>query len=172
MVSVRGITLASALGSMLLSSPALAGPTRVVPPKKTRAQKRAEKEQRDFSEGGTRRGILEMSLGGLAAGMSGLLIGRGAWELARASSLEEACRSASPPLECELGSPARHNHIAGGLSLGFAVPFAVASGFLFAYGVRIHRDFRKHHQAHDVARLSVAPWGGRAAGGLHLRLRF
>jgi hypothetical protein len=165
----RGIPLAFVIGSMLFGGPAVAAPTRVTPPKKTRKERRAEREQRDFSEGGQRRGILELTLGGLTATMSAILIGRGAWEIARASTLADACRSPSPPLECDLGDPARHNYVAGGLSFGFAVPFAVASGFLFAYGVRIHRDHREHQAR---AKLTIAPWGSPGSGGMQLRLRF
>jgi hypothetical protein len=165
----RRITLPTVIVSMLLGGPVFAAPARVVPPKKTRAEKRIERAQRDYSEGGDRRGVIELTLGSLTATMSAVLIGRGAWELARASRFEDACESFDPPLECALGNAARQNRIAGGLSLGFAVPFAVASGFLFAYGVRIRRDYRSHQRD---AKLSLAPWGGRGAGGVRLHLRF
>ena len=172
-VIARWSAVAFVVGSLVLGATPMraeAAPTRVVPPKKTRSEKRAERTQRDFSEGGTRRGVVELTLGSLTAATSLLLIGRGAWELSQARELENACESPNPPLECELDGPARGNRIAGGLSLGLSVPFGVASGFLFAYGARIHRDWRKHQRA--GAHMRFTPWATRTGGGMHLRLRF
>lgn len=144
----------------------------MVPPKTTRKERRAARASRDLSEGGERRGIIELTLGSLTAALSAVLIGRGGWELARAAALEGSCESADPPLECMWDEPARGNRIAGGLSLGFAVPFAVASGFLLARGVRIHRDYRRYERTQGRSALTIAPWGGPAGGGLQLRVRF
>lgn len=151
--------------------PLLAAPTRVVPPKKTRKQRRAEQRQRDMSEGGQRRGIIELTLGSLTLAMSAVLIGRGAWELTQAAKLRDVCESGDAPLECLVDDPARGGQIGAGLSFGFAVPFAVAGGFLVARGARIHRDYGKWKRA-QAPEVSLIPYGGTTGGGVRLRLRF
>jgi hypothetical protein len=60
--------------------------------------------------------------------------------------------------------------VAGGLSLGFAVPMAIASGFLFRRGVRVNRAWKAWH-AQERA-VAVTPWAERTGGGLSFALRF
>jgi hypothetical protein len=144
-------------------------PTQVVAPKRAKA-----KADADPSKGGTQRGGLELALGSITAVLTGVLIGRGAWELVNANRIEEECRndaSSDPNCTGVLGArPWRMARVAGGLSLGFAVPMAIASGFLFRRGVRVHRAWKAWH-AQDRA-VAVTPWAGRNGGGLSFALRF
>lgn len=163
------LSLVWVLGSL----PAAAAPTRVVPQKKTLKQRRAARNDRDLSEGGSRRGVIELTLGTLTAGLSVVLIGRGGWEIARAKEIEQRCDSGEGDLlECGLGKPGRDNRIAAGLSFGFSVPFAVASGFLFARGARIHRHYKTWKRNQTAASLTLAPWAGPTGGGIHLHVSF
>jgi len=143
-------------------------PTQVVAPK------RAKAKDADLSKGGTQRGGLELALGSVAAVLSGVLIGRGAWELVNAEKIEKECAddtSSDPNCTGVLGArPWRMARVAGGLSIGFAVPMAIASGFLFRRGVRVHRAWKAWH-AQERA-VAVTPWAGRDGGGLSFGLRF
>lgn len=149
------------------------GPTQIVPTKqsgKTRRQDR--RADVDRSEGGTRRGVLELSLGSVVAGTSGLLIGRGIWEIGEAQRTQDACNEGRVLIDCIYPNPGRQGLIAAGLSFGFAAVLGVAAGFLLARGVRINRDYRAFGAAQ--ARLSVRPWASvrQPAGGVSLQLRF
>ncbi len=149
-----------------------AKPDRVAPAKKRGKQRRAERRTKDASEGGTKKGGIEFTLGALTAALAVGLVGRGVWEVVRGRRLEEECAdftSTDPACNREL-NVSRDPKIAAGLSFGFAVPAALASGFLFAYAVRIRRDYNAFEA--NQARLQLAPMVGRRSQGVSLRLRF
>ena len=138
------------------------------------APKRAKAKDVDLSKGGTQRGGLEFALGSITAVLTGVLIGRGTWELVKARQLERECdtgMSTNPECSPLVGdNPSRMGKVAGGLSLAFAVPVAIASGFLFHRGVRVHRAWKAWH-AQERA-VAVIPFASRTGGGLGLTLRF
>jgi hypothetical protein len=142
-------------------------PNQIVPQKKKARDRRPPKDA-DLSEGGQRRGVMELTLGGVTGGVSLLLIGRGIWEVFEARRLARECDT-SDEIACSLANPPLHPRIAAGLSFAFAVPIGVASGLLFARGARIHRDYEKFHRAH---RVSIRPWTTGEAGGLVVGGRF
>lgn len=175
-VLVVGLLAASLVA---LPRPALAkrgkdGPTQITPTKPSGKERRRARraEDVDRSEGGTRQGVLELSLGSVVTGTAGLLVGRGIWEAVKVERTVEACERGSGLLECMFPNPGRHGAIAATLSFGLAAVMGVAGGFLLARGVRIRRDYREHQAAR--ARVSVHPWGSlrEPSGGLSLRLRF
>jgi hypothetical protein len=148
-------------------------PTQIVPGKQSgKARRQERRAEVDRSEGGTRQGVLELTLGSVVAGTSGLLVGRGIWEAVRAPRTDRACAEGSDSVDCNFANPGRHGRIAAGLSFGFAGVLGVAAGFLLVRGVRIHRDHRAHQAAQ--ARVSVRPWATvqQPAGGVSLQLRF
>lgn len=149
------------------------GPTQIVPTKQSgKARRVARRTEVDRSEGGTRQGVLELTLGSVVAGTSGLLVGRGIWELFQSRRVTEACMSGVDSIDCTFPNPGRQPKIAAGLSFGFAAVIGVAAGFLLVRGVRIRRDYREFEARQ--ARVSVQPWASvrQPAGGLSLRLRF
>lgn len=147
-------------------------PVRVTPERKTLRERRAQWRTKDFSEAGTRKGILEFGLGSLTAALALGLIGRGTWELVKGQQLLDACALdvSADPL-CVEDRPAVRHEIAAGLSFGFVVPAAVASGFLFWRGARTLRDYRRFHAQSDV-QATLAPSVDRDGASLTLRLRF
>lgn len=149
------------------------GPTQIVPTKQRGKERRSERRADvDRSEGGARQGVLELTLGSVVAGTSGLLVGRGIWEILASRRTDAACDQGSGSIDCGFAHPGRQGKIAAGLSFGFAAVIGVAAGFLLARGVRINRDYREFKAAQ--ARVSVRPWATvqQPAGGLSLRLRF
>lgn len=149
------------------------GPTQIVPTKQSGKERRRERRADvDRSEGGARQGVLELTLGSLVAGTSGLLVGRGIWEALQAQRTDAACERGSASIDCGFANPGRQGKIAAGLSFGFAAVLGVAAGFLLVRGVRIHRDHREFQAAQ--ARVSVRPWATlqQPAGGVSLQLRF
>lgn len=149
------------------------GPTQIVPTKQSgKARRQDRRADVDRSEGGTRRGVLELSLGSVVAGASGLLIGRGIWEIGEARRTEDACNEGRDLIDCTFANPGRQGRIAAGLSFGFAAVLGVAATFLLVRGVRINRDYRAFQAAQ--ARLSVRPWASvrQPAAGVSLQLRF
>jgi hypothetical protein len=149
------------------------GPTQIVPTKQGGKDRRSERRADvDRSEGGTRRGVLELTLGSVVAGTSGLLVGRGIWELVQSRRTERACDRGVDSIDCQFANPGRQGRIAAGLSFGFAAVIGVAAGFLLTRGVRINRDHREFQAAQ--ARVSVRPWASvqQPAGGVSLQLRF
>lgn len=144
---------------------------RVVPPKKTRKERIAAREAKDWSEAGTRRGAIEFTLGGVAVALFGVLIGRGAWEVVEGRELERDCANGTAmDLQCDFANPSRGHYVAAGLSFGFAVPMAIAAGFLFAHGARINRDYKAWQV--EQRRVTLMPSASRRSGGLTLQLRF
>ena len=143
-------------------------------PTQVMAPKRSKPKDVDLSKGGTQRGGLEFALGSITAVLSGVLIGRGVWEFSNAEKIEDRCRDGlMVDSSCAgvLGArPWRMARVAGGLSIGFAIPLAIASGFLFRRGVRIHRSW-KAWKAQEGA-VAVSPWMDRTGGGLGFSLRF
>lgn len=159
--------------ALAVPSPAFAArdrPTRIVPAKK-KPRRGWPARGVDTSEGGTKNGALEITLGSVLLGLTGVLIGRGIWEIPRASKLEQACAAdtTSDPACTTLRHPGRTGRISAGLSLGFAVPIGVAGSLLLARGVRIHKDNRAWHRAHDIA---LRPVVGSRGVGLVLEARF
>lgn len=165
--------LAGVLGfAVATPSVGWAKPNRVAPQKKRGKQRRTERRTKDSSEGGTRKGGIEFTLGALTAALAVGLIGRGAWELARGRAIADECsdiEATNPRCFSELDVE-RDPKIAAGLSFGFAVPAAIASAFLFTYAVRIRRDY-KAFEARQT-RLQVAPMLSRRSKGVSLRFRF
>ncbi len=144
------------------------GKPQVVTAKRKRGQR--PPPPADLSLGGERRGGIELALGSITAVLAGVLIGRGAWELANARKAKRNCAGGEMEPDCGiLLEPGRAAQIAAGLSFGFAVPVAIASGFLFRRGVRIRRDYQRFVASQRVA---MSPWGDRSGGGVTLRLRF
>lgn len=167
---VPSASLALALAVSLPVHAAPEAPTRIVPAKKKPRRGVIPPPGVDTSEAGTRQGALEITLGSLLIGLSGVLVGRGIWEIPRARALEDACAAGTTDdPACELENPGRTGRISAGLSLGFAVPIAIAGSLLLARGVRIHRDHRTWHRAHRVA---LAPWVGSRGAGFGLWARF
>ncbi len=148
-------------------------PTQITPGKVRGKQRRqARRTETDRSEGGTRRGVLELSLGSVVLASSALLIGRGAWEIVTSRRLAEECESGrSDSFDC-FTRPRRQGGIAAGLSFGFSGILALAGGFLLTRGIRIHRDYRKWSAAQ--ARLTVTPWARvrQPSAGVAVQLRF
>jgi hypothetical protein len=171
--------LAAAVATMPLPAQAkrAKGPTQIVPTKQSGKERRRDRRADvDRSEGGTRQGVLELTLGSVVAGTSGLLVGRGIWEIVQARRTEQLCADGGGSIDCQLANPGRQGRIAAGLSFGFAAVLGVAAGFLLARGVRINRDHREFQRKSQSvrARVSVQPWASvqRPAGGLSLQLRF
>jgi len=171
------IVAAVGIGLTLAPRPAAAkkrGPVQITPEQpKGKERREARRTTDDRSEAGTRRGILELTLGSVVAGTAGLLVGRGIWETVRAGRIEEQCAMGSEALEClTFDRPGRQARIAAGLNFGFAGVLGLASGFLLVRGVRIHRDWKRWHEQN--ARVQLRPWAsvhGRG-GGVSLGLRF
>ncbi len=175
--------VAGLVGATLVLAPAAAeakrkkGPVRFVPDAKKGKERRQARRDKtnDRSEAGSRRGVLELSLGSVVGATAGLLIGRGLWEIGQSRRIEEDCAAGGEALECTFVSPGRQAKIAAGLNFGFAGVLGLASGFLLVRGVRIHRDYRTWVRNNpSEARLTVQPWASvrRPGGGLSLRLRF
>lgn len=144
----------------------------VTPAKRSRPARPA-----DLSRGGERRGGIEFALGSVTAALTGVLLGRGIWELVIAERAVDKCADGAASSTCPPDpidpKPGRGGRIAGGLSLGFAVPVAIASGFLFRYAVRIRRDYKRFERESAASRdVALSPWVGRSGGGVGLRLRF
>jgi len=134
--------------------------------------KRAKyKPDADLSRGGERKGGIEIALGSITAVLSATLLGRGIWELALAKRECTGDTTLDPTCMID-GNEGRGGLVAGGLSLAFSVPIAVASGFLFRHGLRIRRDYQKFHREHAKPTASISPWFGSRGGGVGLRVRF
>ncbi len=145
-------------------------PTRIEPKPLAGKERRKERRMRDESHGGTENGTFEFVLGGIAAAVTATVIGRGIWELVQIRETERDCRNGAVELACSSPNAARGNQIAAGLSFGLAVPLSVATGFLFARGVRTRRDYQAWHAQHP--QVSLLPSAGRRGGGLALHVRF
>lgn len=143
----------------------------VTPGKRAKA-----KPDADLSRGGERKGGIEFALGSITAALTATLIGRGIWELVVAERTAKQCAAGTTddPTCSFLGTkPGRGGQVAGGLSLAFAVPVGLASGFLFRYAVRIRRDYHRYQRDHaDTPAVALSPWLGRSGGGVGVRLRF
>jgi len=152
------------------ASAVAAEPTRIEPKPLTGKERREARRERDESQGGTENGTFEFVLGSVAALITGVVVGRGAWELTRIDELKRDCANGGSDLDCGTANEGRGNKIAAGLSFGFAVPMALATGFLFARGARTRRDHKRWHEAHPE--VSLRPSVSRRGGGLALQLRF
>lgn len=167
------VGLGISLAMMPRPAAAKRGPLQITPEKqKGKERRQARRADVDRSEGGTRRGVLELTLGSIVGATSGLLVGRGVWEVIRAGRIEDECATGSDAIECTFVRPGRQARIAAGLSFGFAGVLGLASGFLIVRGIRIHRDWREWKA--EQARVSLSPWASvrDRGGGLSLRLRF
>lgn len=125
---------------------------------------------------GKDRGDIEIALGTVTAAVSATLVGLGVYGVVRSVQLREYCNMepeyidefmmvdplyASVCQDLVNPNPARAAAISGGLSIAFAVPIAVGSGFLLRKGVRMRREWKR------VQGLALRPWsptGGRGAG--------
>lgn len=148
------------------------GPTQIVPAKQKRRderrQRRAEFEA-DPSRGGERRGVTEITLGSVSAAIGGLLVARGIWEVRNGQETKRECEAGeSEDIACDRPNPGNGGFIAAGLSFALVVPFAVASGFLLARGVKINRAY-KAWKAREGS-VAVAPL--RSGAGVLVRVRF
>jgi len=153
------------------------GPVQFVPDAKSGKERRTARRDGsiDRSEAGSRRGILELTLGSVVGATAGALVGRGAWEIVRARRIEETCATGTgTAIECSFISPGRQGRIAAGLSFGFAGVLGLASGFLLARGVRIHRDYVEWTRKNGRAQLGVRGWASvqQPSAGVSLRIRF
>ncbi len=170
---VGGIAIALGMTAVPAEAKRPAKPTQIAPTKVRGKQRRQERRADvDRSEAGARRGILELTLGSIVLGTSGLLVSRGIWELVTSRRLANDCESGrSDALECAL-NPRRQGSIAAGLSFGFSAVVGVAGGFLLTRGIRIHRDYREWSR--QQARIQLAPWATvrQPSAGLSLRVRF
>jgi len=141
-------------------------PTVVTPDDAPRVQ-----DDDDLSRSGTRMGVLEFSLGAVTAAVATTLVIYGSVQFYRGQQLKAFCEQpasfSSPECSALLGDPVLNARIAGGLSLGFAIPIAVASGFLFRRGVRINRDYRTFRRS--AWRLLPYASRGQAGGFLHIQ---
>jgi len=141
-------------------------PTVVTPEDTSRVQ-----ADGDLSLSGTRTGVLEFSLGAVTAAVATTFVVYGSVQFYRGQQLKAFCEQPasfnSPECSSLLGDPVLNARIAGGLSLGFAIPIALASGFLFRRGVRINRDYRKFHRT--AWRLLPYASRGQAGGFLHIQ---
>ncbi|MCA9707394.1 MAG: hypothetical protein KDK70_16200 [Myxococcales bacterium] len=149
------------------------GPVQITPEQpKGKERRQTRRADVDRSEAGTRRGVLELTLGSVVGATAGVLVGRGGWEIVRARRIDQECASGSDAIECTFERPGRQGRVAAGLNFAFAGVLGLASGFLIARGVRTHQDWRRW-QARS-ARVSAQPWATlrEPGGGLSLRLRF
>lgn len=162
--------LAFAIAATSTSSAVAAEPTRVEPKPLKGKERREARRERDESQGGTENGTFEFVLGSVAAVITGAVVGRGVWELTQIEELRKDCANGAVDLDCGTANEGRGNQIAAGLSFGFAVPMAVATGFLFARGARTRRDQQAWHAQHPE--VSLRPSVSRRGGGLALQLRF
>lgn len=145
-------------------------PTQIVPAKK-KPRRGWPAPGVDTSEGGTKQGALQITLGSLLLGLGGVLIGRGIWEIPRAKALDDACAAGTTddPACAQLEHPGRTGRISAGLSFAAAVPIGVAGSLLLARGIRIRRDHRRWHATHEVV---VRPMLGPRGLGLGVEARF
>ncbi len=172
-VSFPRLLLALAAATSLLALPVRAQakkPYRVAPEEQKGKERRAARRtKQDWSEAGTRRGVVEFSLGSLTALLAGVLVARGTWELVEAREAKKECETRD--CDAVLGpNPLRGYKIAAGLSFGMVIPAALATGFLFARGARVHRDYKKWKQREQ--NVALRPHIGRRGGGLELQIRF
>lgn len=171
--SVGSALLASAItvtSSPVNAKPSKQEPTRIEPKTLDGKERRAARRARDESQGGTEDGTFEFVLGSLTAVVTGVVIGRGIWELTQIDELRRDCANGAADLDCGTVNEGRGNRIAAGLSFGVAVPLSVATGFLFARAVRTRRDYKAWHAQHPD--VSLMPSAGRRGGGLALKVRF
>lgn len=121
------------------------------------------------------RGDVEIGLGAATAAVSGALVGVGTYEAVRAVRVRSYC--ADPGSDPELdptivctgplgGDPFVAAVVSSSLSFAFAVPIAVASGFLLRRGIVTRRAWKA---AQSVGKLSVRPWSN---GQTHVGLTF
>lgn len=122
-----------------------------------------------LSEGGRRRGGVELTLGGVAVAVAGALIAFGAMELRSGRARERSCARAYQDI-CTVDPPS-FSYAAGGLGLGLAVPVLIGAAFLWARGAKIHRDARAVG-ALQRASLSVAIGRGVSAVTVGASVRF
>lgn len=125
------------------------------------------------------RGDVELGLGVVTAVVSGVLLGVGTYGAWRAAEVRRYCGKpeASDDREYDAfcttpfgGDPAVGAAVSSSLSFAFAVPIAVASGFLLRRGVTARRAWQ---QARPASNLSLRAWSnGQHSAGLRLDLRF
>lgn len=124
---------------------------------------------------GQDRGDIEIALGAVTAGVAATLVGLGVHSAWRSAVLRDYCaREPDSITEIETPDPvyqsycadiigldpARASAISSGLAFAFAVPVAVAGGFLLRKGVRMRKEYKRVHGA------ALRPWapGMRGVG--------
>lgn len=125
------------------------------------------------------RGDVELGLGVVTAAVAGVLVGVGSHEAWRGVQVRNYCRRPGTTVDenyaafCTTplgGDPFVAAVVSSTLSLTFAVPIAVASGFLLRRGVLLREAWRR---AQDSRNMSLRPWSiGHHGAGLSLGLRF
>ncbi|MCY0989828.1 hypothetical protein OV203_22005 [Nannocystis sp. ILAH1] len=124
------------------------------------------------------RGDVEIGLGAVTAAVSGALVGVGTYEAVRAVRVRSICtgQSADPERDPTIvctgplgGDPFVAAVVSSSLSFAFAVPIAVASGFLLRRGIATRRAWK----AGANNKMSVRPWSnGQTQFGLTFGLAF
>jgi hypothetical protein len=125
------------------------------------------------------RGDVELGLGAVTAAVSGALVGVGTHEALRAVRVRAHCSgegASSDPdsmIVCTGplgGDPFVAAVVSSSLSFAFAVPIAVASGFLLRRGIVTRRAWKAAQSKH---KMSVRPWSnGQTQFGLSFGLAF
>jgi hypothetical protein len=125
------------------------------------------------------RGDVELGLGAVTAAVAAVLVGVGSYEAWRGVQVRSYCRRPDAPADPEYGvycttplggDPFVAAVVSSTLSLTFAVPIAVASGFLLRRGVTLRRAWRTEQVA---GKMSLQPWSiGQHGAGLSFGLRF
>lgn len=143
----------------------------VVPP-------RGQEPAVDLSRGGTERGDVELGLGVVTSVVAASLVGHGGYQAWRGVEVRRYCDEPSSfddpnyTVFCSTpfgGDPFVAAIVSSSLSFAFAVPIAVAGGFLLRRGVLTRRAWR----ARQAPKLSVQPWPiGQRGGGVSLGVSF
>lgn len=141
----------------------------VVPPRQPPASRAATSE----------RGDVEIGLGVVTTAAAGVLVGLGGYEAFRAVRVRRYCSQSGSfddpnyPTYCTTllgGDPFVPAVVSSSLSFAFAVPIAVAGGFLLRRGIVARRNWKA---ARALSNMSVRPWSnGHHGAGLWFGLRF
>ncbi|MCA9660603.1 MAG: hypothetical protein KC486_19840 [Myxococcales bacterium] len=134
-----------------------------------------EAADRDLSHGGSERGAVEFALAGVTGALSITLITLGGVQLKRSYEIRDYCDDHTTDPACTplTGDPYVAGVISSSLSFFFAVPSAIASGFLLRRGLRTRRDYDVWQAKNPgLAGARVTPWLRRGGGGVGINLRF
>ncbi|MEZ4385922.1 MAG: hypothetical protein R3A79_31675 [Nannocystaceae bacterium] len=135
----------------------------------------AEERDADLSRGGAERGAVEFALAGVTGALSVTLIALGGAQLHRAYEIRDYCDEHANDPACSplTGDPYVAGVVSSSLSFFFAVPSAIASGFLIRRGLRTRRDYDAWRAKNPgLAGARVTPWMRQGGGGVGLHVRF